>query len=216
MYLCNLKQKWFSILKTDCMSKSQKLKKFLSPSRIWFHLLLALVITVALITVSLVGLRIFTHHGQEVEMPSFIGQNSSDLIGHGVSNNFVFVVNDYVFDKSMEEGMVLKQNPEPGEKVKEGRKVYLTVASATPPAIKMIALKDVSLRQAEIMIKAAGLELANVVYKASQYDGVVLDQLYKGRSIAPGTELHIGDKISLVVGRDVNSMEDEQPEEEEE
>ena len=211
-----LKTKVVFHLKTDCMSKSQKLKKFLSPSGIWFHLLLALVITVVIIVIALVGLRIFTHHGQEVEMPSFIGLNSSDLIEHGVSNNFVFVVNDYVFDKSMEEGMVLKQNPEPGEKVKEGRKVYLTVASAIPPAIKMIALKDVSLRQAEIMIKAAGLELDNVVYKASQYDGVVLDQLYKGRSIAPGTELHIGDKISLVVGRDVNTMDDDQIEEEEE
>ena len=190
------------------MSKGQKLKKFLSPSKIWFHLLLALVITIVLIAVALVGLRIFTHHGEEVEMPDFIGQNSSDLIEHGVSNGFVFVVNDYVFDKSMEEGRVLKQNPEPGEKVKEGRKVYLTVASATPPVVKMIALKDVSLRQAEIMLKAAGLELDNVIYKASKYEGVVLEQLYKGRSVSPGTELHIGDKISLVVGRDINTLDD--------
>ena len=173
------------------MSKGQKLKKFLSPSKIWFHLLLALVITIVLIAVALVGLRIFTHHGEEVEMPDFIGQNSSDLIEHGVSNGFVFVVNDYVFDKSMEE-----------------RKVYLTVASATPPVVKMIALKDVSLRQAEIMLKAAGLELDNVIYKASKYEGVVLEQLYKGRSVSPGTELHIGDKISLVVGRDINNLDD--------
>ena len=195
------------------MAKGQKLKKFLSPSKIWFHILLAIVITIVLIVVSLIGLRLFTHHGQEVDMPDFIGQNSDDLISNGVNENFVFVINDYVFDKSMQEGRVLKQNPEPGEKVKEGRKVYLTVASSTPPTIKMIALKDVSLRQAEIMLKAAGLELDNVIYKASRYEGVVLEQLYKGRSIAPGTELHIGDKISLVVGRDINTMEDEPSEE---
>ncbi|MCQ2285449.1 MAG: PASTA domain-containing protein [Bacteroidales bacterium] len=189
-------------------TSKKKIKEILSPSKIWFHILLAIVITIVIVSIALFGLRIFTHHGQEIDMPDFTGQNSATLIENATTSDFVFVVNDYVFDKKTEEGKVLRQNPEPGEKVKKGRKVYLTIASSTPPVVKMIALTDVSLRQAEIMIKAAGLELGDVIYKASQYDGVVLEQLYKGRAVATGTELHMGDKISLVVGRDVNKMDD--------
>ena len=184
--------------------------RWLSPKKIWFHLLLALLVTIVLVTMALIGLRVFTRHGEEVEMPDFVGQDSQMLIEEAKSNDFVLVVADYVFDKKTPEGQVLKQNPEPGEKVKKGRKVYLTVASAIPPKGKMMELKDVSLRQAEIMLKAVGLELGDVIYKPNEYENVVMEQLYRGRPITPGTEISVGEKVTLVVGRDVNKMEDEE------
>lgn len=180
--------------------------RWLSPKKIWFHLLLALLVTIVLVTIALIGLRVFTRHGEEVEMPDFMGQDSQMLIEEATSNDFVLVVADYVFDKKTPEGQVLKQNPAPGEKVKKGRKVYLTVASATPPKVKMMELKDVSLRQAEIMLKAVGLELGDVIYKPNEYENVVMEQLYRGRPITPGTEISVGEKVTLVVGRDVNKM----------
>jgi beta-lactam-binding protein with PASTA domain len=70
----------------------------------------------------------------------------------------------------------------------------------------MPQLVDVSLRQAEIMLKAKGLELGSVIYKASPYENVVLEQLYKGRSISSDTEISMGESITLVVGRDIESM----------
>lgn len=184
--------------------------RWLSPKKIWFHLLLALLVTIVLVTMALIGLRVFTRHGEEVEMPDFVGQDSQMLIEEAKSNDFVLVVADYVFDKKTPEGQVLKQNPEPGEKVKKGRKVYLTVASAIPPKVKMMELKDVSLRQAEIMLKAVGLELGDVIYKPNEYENVVMEQLYQGRPITPGTEISVGEKITLVVGRDVNKMDYEE------
>ena len=70
----------------------------------------------------------------------------------------------------------------------------------------MPELKDVSLRQAEIMLKAIGLELEGVIYKPSPFENAVLEQLYKGRSIAPNTEINQGDKITLVVGKDIDDL----------
>jgi hypothetical protein len=36
-----------------------------------------------------------------------------------------------------------------------------------------------------------------------------LEQLYKGRSISPGTEISKGDVISLVVGKNIGNLPDE-------
>lgn len=186
---------------------ASKFKDIFSPKKIWFHLLLSVVITVIIIILALVFLRGYTRHGQEVEMPNFVGQDSEMLLADN-SSDFIIVISDYVYDKSVQAGLVLKQHPEAKEKVKKGRKVYLTVASATPPKVQMPELKDVSLRQAEIMLKAIGLELEGVIYKPSPFENAVLEQLYHGRSIAPNTEINQGDKITLVVGKDIEDLPD--------
>jgi Uncharacterized protein conserved in bacteria len=178
-------------------------KDFFKPQRMGFHLLLALLITAVLIIAATLFLKIYTRHGKEVEMPDFIGQDSEVLIENVASNDFIFVVTDHIYDKSKEEGIILKQNPQAKELVKKGRKVYLTIASAEPPKVKMPELRDVSLRQAEIMLKAIGLELSGVIYKPSPFANAVLDQLYKGRAIGAGTEISFGEKITLVVGKDL-------------
>ena len=183
-----------------------KFKDFFKPDRLGFHLLLAVGITIFLIVIAMIFLRIYTRHGQEVEMPDFIGKDSKTLIQNTSSTDFIIVISDYVYDKSQPEGIVLKQNPQSKEMVKKGRKVYLTVASSIPPKVKMPELKDVSQRQAEIMLKAIGLEVGDVIYKASPYENAVLEQLYKGRAVAAGTEISMGESVTLVVGKDINDL----------
>ena len=179
---------------------------FFKPKGLGFHLVLAAVITIVLILLFSWGTRIYTRHGNEIEMPTFIGQDADVLLKDSLSKDFIIVVSDYVYDKEHEAGTILTQNPLPNEKVKRGRKVYLTVASSVPPKVKMPALKDVSRRQAEIMLEAIGLKLTNVINKPSPYEDVVLQQLYKGRAIAPGTEISMGESITLVVGKDIEEL----------
>lgn len=179
---------------------------FFKPKGLGFHLVLAAVITIVLILLFSWGTRIYTRHGNEIEVPTFIGQDADVLLKDSLSKDFIIVVSDYVYDKEHEAGTILTQNPLPNEKVKRGRKVYLTVASSVPPKVKMPALKDVSRRQAEIMLEAIGLKLTNVINKPSPYEDVVLEQLYKGRAIAPGTEISMGESITLVVGKDIEEL----------
>ena len=169
----------------------------LSPDKPGFHILLAIVVTVTIFALAVLFLRIFTRHGHEVEMPSYYGQPAGELTQRGRSEGFVFEVSDELYDSQAEPGTVLKQNPMPGEKVKHGRKVYLTVAAAEPPTIKMLELRDLSLRQAQIMIESQGLVLERVIEKPSPYENVVLEVLYKGHSIAQGTPIKQGEKINL-------------------
>ena len=139
-------------------------------------------------------------------MPNFVGQNSVALIDTLLPSDYIIVITDEVYDKTKEPGTIIKQNPEAGEKVKKGRKVYLTVATSEPPTVIMPELRDVSLRQAEIMLNALGLELEGTIMKPSPYENAVLEQLHNGRVIAAGTKIKMGDKITLVVGRDISEL----------
>lgn len=188
--------------------------KKLDPNKLWYHILLAAVGTFVVILLILLLLRVFTRHGREFEMPSFIGQNAQELTQRGKSEGFVFEVSDNLYENGKEAGTVLKQDPAPGEKVKKGRKVYLTVAAAEPPTIKMPELHDISLRQAQLILDSQGLLLDKVIEKPSPYENAVLDVLYRGHSISAGTEIKMGEKITLVVGKDISDLPEEETTEE--
>lgn len=176
-----------------------------------FHILLAIAGTIVLIIVLMLLLRIFTRHGSEFEMPSFLGQNAQELT-QSRSEGFVFEVADNQYQEGAKPGTVLKQDPAAGEKVKRGRKVYLTVAAAEPPTIKMPELHDISFRQAQLILESQGLVLENVIEKPSPYENAVLSVLYKGHTIATGTEIKMGEKITLVIGKDIGDLPDEETE----
>lgn len=172
-----------------------------------FHFLLATGIVIAVFVVALFILDSYTRHGTEVVMPDFIGMDSQELLKkENESKDYIIVVSDYLYDKKSLPGTVLKQDPHVGEMVKKGRKVYVTVASDTPPKVIMPHLQDVSLRQAEIMLKAIGLVLGPIIYKPSLYENAVLEQLYRGRAIAPGVEISMGETITLVVGKNSENL----------
>lgn len=190
------------------MNKTSTKKRRLTPDKVGYHILLALVVTAVIFILTILFLRLFTRHGREIEMPSYMGQSAEELTQHGRSEGFVFVVSDELYENGAEPGTVLKQNPLPGEKVKHGRKAYLTVAAAEPPTIKMLELRDLSLRQAQIMIESQGLVLDRVIEKPSPYENVVLEVLYKGHSIAQGTPIKQGEKITLVVGKNIGDLPD--------
>ncbi len=169
---------------------------------------MAVVVTIVIFVLTILFLRLFTRHGHEIEMPSYMGRSAEELTQHGRAEGFVFVVNDELYENDAVPGSVLKQNPMPGEKVKRGRKVYLTVAAAEPPTIKMLELRDLSLRQAQIMIESQGLVLDHIIEKPSPYENVVLEVLYKGHSIAQGTPIKQGEKLTLVIGKNIGDLPD--------
>ena len=185
------------------MNKTKtKIPDFFKPHRLGFHLLLAVVIVLTISVIGSILLKIYTRHGNEIEMPNFVGQQSETLIKEQ-PNDFIIVVTDQVYDSKQPAGTVIKQNPLPNEHVKKGRKVYLTISSSAPPKVKMPSLVDVSMRQAEIMLSALSLKMGTPIYKQSPDENVVLEQLYKGRAIAAGTEISMGETITLVVGKDM-------------
>lgn len=182
--------------------------KKLDKNSLGFHILIAVVVTIVAMILTVFCLKLFTRHGKEFEMPSFVGQKAEVLTQNGRQEGFIFEVSEQRYEEGAEPGSVLSQDPTPGEKVKKGRKVYLTIAAAEPPTIKMPELREIPLSQAKIMLEAQGLVLNNIIEQPSPYENLVLQVLYKGHAIASGSEIKMGEKITLVVGKDISALPD--------
>ncbi|MCR4964044.1 MAG: PASTA domain-containing protein [Bacteroidales bacterium] len=193
---------------------SKKSTHKFSVRSVWFQILLAVVVSFALLFLAALFLRVFTRHGKEFEMPDYRGQLSQTLTQTRSKEGFIFVVNEQRYEEGATPGAVLVQDPAAGEKVKRGRKVYLTVAAAEPPTIKLPELKEIPLSQAKIMLESQGLILERVIEKPSPYENLVLDVLYKGHTVGAGLDIKMGEKITLVVGKNINVLPDSIPAEE--
>ena len=180
----------------------QRIIDFFRPSGLGFHILIAILVTLLLLVAVNYFMKEFTHHGEEVKMPNYVGKCYSDL--QNSSENFTFEVSRIkIFDESKPDGTVVKQEPLPGEKVKYGRKVTLTITTATPRMVKMPQLAgNITLRQAKHILEDSGLEVGTVVETESDSPGLVLGQYREktGKPIAAGTEIKQGEKIKLEVG----------------
>ena len=100
----------------------------------------------------------------------------------------------------------MEQTPAPMNKVKKGRKIYLTVNSLDVPEVEMpdIAGK-MSFEQAKKTLEGKGLLLGEITRQpdpsiSSAADMPVFEQLYRGEPITPGTKIKRKSKIDLVVG----------------
>lgn len=188
-------------------------KSFYKEHPVWADIIQAILLSFLIIMAVMVLLRWFTRHGREFEVPDLQGKSRTEVEEYLKESNvhhFKLIVNDSVFVPDVEGGTVMGQDPNPGQLVKKGRKIYLSVSTLNPPQVEMPNLIDLSLRQAENMLKTCDLRLGQVVYKPSRYTNAVLEQRYKGRIIRQGTRLPYHAEITLVVGREGGS-EDEIP-----
>lgn len=95
---------------------------------------------------------------------------------------------------------VLKQNPKAGAKVKQNRKIYVTLNAANPPLVQMPNLINTPLKNAQEILSNYGLVRGEIVYVPDIARNVVLEQKYRGRNIKEGMEIAKGSQIDLVVG----------------
>ena len=181
------------------------MKKFYKNHKILSNLLIMLLMSILIVLIISRLTNYITFHGQEYDLPDFVGMDDEQMkLFEKEENtyNYTFVINDCVFVPDKKGGTVLSQDPAAGSKVKKRRKVYLSVVAMSMPNVEMPNLVDLSLRQAENMLKSNDLELGQVIYKASKYPNAVLDQRYKGRIVEAGTVVPYKSKITLIVGKE--------------
>jgi beta-lactam-binding protein with PASTA domain len=142
-----------------------------------------------------------TNHGETVTVPDMEGIHIDDVDEFLTKRNLRFeVLRDSGFTAEFEPLTILKQYPNPGSKVKENRKVFLTLNATNPPKVKMPDLVDGSVKNAQLVLESYGLNMGNIRYVPDLAQNAVLEQNYEGGTIEPGTFLPKGSKIDLVVG----------------
>ena len=188
-------------------SKIVNMLKFITHRPLWFNLLTALALTVVVFVLFIVSLNFLTHHGRSRSVPLVVGKSFSDAEKILNKEGFDIVIQDSVYVDTLPPLAVIKQVPESDAVVKVNRTVYLTLNRSLAPMIAMPNLVGYSFRNAEMNLASAGLKLGDTIYKADFAKNSVLDQLYNGEHITPGTRIRMGSPVSLVLGTGVGETQ---------
>ncbi|MCK4920743.1 MAG: PASTA domain-containing protein [Bacteroidales bacterium] len=179
--------------------------KFLISKQFLKSILIAAVISIVLIAGVFLWLHIFTRHNQSISVPDFTGLNEEEVEIIASSKNLRYEIIDSIFYKELPKGIIAKQNPKAGEKVKQNRRIYLTKNAVNPEKVTMPAVSGVSLRQAITILEANGLVVGKLSYKPDIATNVVLEQIYHDSLITPGTIISKGSEINLILGKGLSN-----------
>ena len=115
------------------------------------------------------------------------------------------------FKKDYPKYSVVEQDPLPGEKVKEDRKIYIKINSSGFSSVRIPDLIEKTLRQAKPTLEAMGLEVGKITYKPYLGKDMVLEMQQDGKKLTPGTKVLKSSKIDLVLGYGKVVFEETEP-----
>ncbi|HYV95225.1 MAG TPA: PASTA domain-containing protein [Chitinophagales bacterium] len=193
------------------MERTKSLWQFIRSRKFLYNVLGALAFYAFFVVIFILFVRWYTNHGESIKVPEVRGQNFNDAVKILESQHLRFQISDSSFDDSKPSLTVLDQNPRPKSQVKEYRTVYLTVNSKAAPQIQLPDLKDVSLKQASMILQSYGLKVGTLTYKPDLAKDVVLAMNLNGREVLAGTNVKKGSKIDLVLGDGLGQTQIEVP-----
>ena len=178
----------------------KKIFAFLKSRAFLINLAIAVVALPLLFWIIFAWIGSYTRHNEFVEVPDFKDLKIRQLDAFVKDKNISYEIIDSLWDPKLQKGVVIRQDPEPGSKVKKDRSIYLYVTATMPPMIAMPKLEDLSTRQATAVCESYGLK---VVFKAvpDPCSGCIVKQLYKGKHIEPGTPILKGETVTLEFGK---------------
>ena len=174
----------------------------------WLNLIAMMAVVILLLFGVLKWLDVYTRHGEAVVVPDVkgmtVGEAEMLLRNHGL----VCVVSDSNYVKNKPAGSILELNPSAGQKVKEGRTIYLTITTLDVPLRLVPDVADnSSVRQAQAKILAAGFKLSENELISGEKDWVY-GVKYKGRQLNMGDKVPVGATLTLLVGDGETQVQD--------
>ena len=152
-------------------------------------------------------LRIYTHHGQANAVPDFSGLSGDEIAATAIQNNLKYEIIDSVYDDSALPGAVVEQQPEAGFKVKQNRKIFLTINSTQRERVVLPKLTDISFRQAQVLAENSGISIGQISYEPSEFNDLVLRVQQDSILLNPGEQILKGSSVDLVLGRNHGNEE---------
>ena len=178
-------------------------------SRIFFgNLIKMLAVVVVLLLMTNWWLRCYTNHGESVQVDDFTGQQLKDARKKGERKGFVFEVIDSSWQLNKPGGIILNQTPKPLSRVKEGRKIYLTVTTYGTETVRLpefsnyaYDFKEYQKRLKILQIKATETEK---IFDRKQAPGTIVHFHFNGKKITEadvkrGVEIPKGSTLEFTV-----------------
>lgn len=181
------------------MSISELFKKIFSRV-LTLNCLGMIVLTLLLGVGTLVGLGMYTHHGEEITVPDIRGVDYEVAQKKLKALGLEIEVCDtgYVYNKAAY--CVLEQSVKAGEKVKPGRLISLTINAPGPRLLTLPDLaENCSRREAEDKLRIMGFKLGAPEYIMGDPDWVYGVKI-NGREVLAGTKVSASTPLTLVIG----------------
>lgn len=166
---------------------------------IWLNVLIAIVLTILIIWISLFVLDSYTNHGETITVPNLMDLTIEEMEEQLDLLSLQYKLQDstYVVDKPPM--VIVGQNPKPLSKVKENRRIYLTLNSRYPPKIQMPDLREKHIDEVMLLLKSKDLKLGKRSYKPGIGENTVLEQKIDGERVIPGSMIYKGSIVDLTL-----------------
>ena len=181
------------------MTISEFMGKFKS-SYLWGNLAAMAVVAVGLTMGVKYGLAIYTHHGESIPIPDLVHKKYADAEEILDNLGLQIVVSDTGYVKTLPPDCILEQTPAPGERVKSGHVIYVTINALHSPTITLPDVIDnSSLREAMAKLTAMGFKLAAPEFVPGEKDWVY-GILVNGRHVAYGDKIPVDARLIIQAG----------------
>ncbi|UII23728.1 PASTA domain-containing protein [Fulvivirga ligni] len=165
------------------------------------HLVIVIVLLIGAVLLFFnVYLPSYTNLGETITVPDIEGISMNEIDDFLTDRNLRYEVNDSTFSEDYPPLTIVKQYPSAGSKVKENRKIYISVNRVNPPTVPVPDLVDRSLLNAETALKSNELKRGEIIYQPSQFHNLVLGMQMKGKKIEKDARIPKGSVIDLIVG----------------
>ncbi len=161
----------------------------------------AVLVVIVLVFLITQWLDYSTNHGEFKTVPDLAKLSSEEAIAKLEENDLDYILQDTVnYNPDFPAYSIIEQYPDAGDKVKEGRKIYLKINPSKYREVTIPHVIQITRRTAESTLNAVGFEVEKVTYKDNIGKDMVLGLKYKGKDIKPNDRLPKMSKIELILG----------------
>jgi len=176
--------------------------KFLFSKTFLINIALLIIAIIIIIFAVFKWLDVYTNHGEYITLNDFNGltiEQTIDILTEKKLNYVVLDTNSYRED--LPNYAVVIQEPMALDKVKEGRTIYLYLSTNKAPLKEVPFLAGNASKEAGILkLKNFGFKIGEIIFKASDSEGNILDLMIDSVKVKKGQKAPIGTTIDLIVG----------------
>lgn len=190
------------------MTANEFFKKIMS-AKLWANLGAMLLVVVLLCLGVRFGLDLYTHHGEEIEVPNIKHKLFTDAEQLLSNRGLEIEISDTGYVRSLPPDCILDQVIAPGTKVKRGRVIYVVINSDHSPMLTLPDLIDNnSYREARANLIAMGFKVGPPQYVSGEKDWVY-GITCRGQNLHNGQRVSVDDVLTIQVGDGVMNMDED-------